>query len=176
MIRKYLFIVFFLHLVACSFSDRPADNEFVLKQLQMDERVVAYVGGVDTGTGFLRIATDIDELKKWFPKALNEEHFDSGCDYFSINLFAPGLLEYFVVYKDSTSDSLFIYDVFPADFGSAGDFTCRSPEMPATYGFLICDKEGGLKDKVRLSPITYSDPTWNCAAGREKPPFFEFRE
>ena len=173
---KYLPIAVFLFLTACNeFSSGLSDP--TLPQIdkkvatpQMDERVVAYIVGASVN-GMYQITTDMDTLKGQFQKALNEDNFDSECNYFAISVFAPGSLEYFVVSKDSKSDSLAVYNVWPSST------MCASSDMPFTYGFLICDKKGGLKDRVMLPPIKYYDPTWDCDIENDRPRlFFEFKE
>jgi len=175
---KYLLIAFFLLLIACSSDTTSNSPNSYAAHPQMDKRVVAYVGGGNS-EGNLRIATDMDELKEWFPKALNEEHFDSKCNYFSITVFAPGGLEYFVVSKETTDDSLLVYRVlppgfFPSDFPDLA--TCVSTDKPETYSFLICDKEGGLKDRVKPSIVGYLDHTWDCSVENNRQrDYFEFK-
>ena len=201
MTKKYLLVAVFLFLTACNeYSNNSTDPLLPqvdekgtaysgMKHPKMDERVVAYVGGVSVD-GVYQITTDMDVLKEQFQKALNEDNFDSECNYFAVSVFAPGSLEYFVVSKDSKSDSLAVYNVWPSIWpnvwpvtwpnlqdNSSMSTSCVSNDMPFTYGFLICDKEGGLKDRVMLPPIGYNDPAWDCDIEKHRPQsFFEFRE
>jgi hypothetical protein len=175
MTRKYLFFAFFLFLIACAKSS----DDTVMEHLQMDKRVIAYVGGSAVSgspfNGFYQVVTDINVLKEHFQKALNEDNFDLKCHYFAINASAVGSLEYFVVSKDSKSDSLAVYKVLPSltQDNSSYSTRCISNEKLYSYSFLICDKEGGLKDRI-LPPIEYHDPNWNCAV-EYTAIFFEFK-
>jgi len=167
---------------------------------QMDERVVAYLNKWGDskdddeglcpinviGRGFCRIGTDIDELKENFQVALNEDNFDPECDYFAIYILQGEILSYYTISKDS-SNYLAIYNIHPSldqpnsPYGNIGAMNCMYHSMIWPHGFLICDKEGGLKDKIMLKfpPIEpYHDPNWFCwGEERQDPdPYFELRK
>jgi len=193
--KKYLFIASLLLLISCETPDNSQEQETIssssynLEQSsssqgtypQRDERVVAYGWGPPDSSdaailgtlgmaGVVGIVTDMDILRKTYKTSLNEENFDSECDYFLIFVTIGEGLSYIEVSKDPKSDSLLIYNIHPSLFQPSKP-ELRSEEMgpycmyPQTFdvlGALICDKDGGLKDKVKFPPIKYYDPTWDC--------------
>jgi hypothetical protein len=132
---------------------------------QKDERVVAYGWG-----GISSIVTDMDILKNLYKTSLSEENFDSECDYFLISVPIGEGLSYIEISKDPKSDSLLIYNIHPSlsqpatplGWSSEWGPYCMYPQTADVLGALICDKYGGLKDRVKFPPIKYYDPTWDC--------------
>lgn len=152
---------------------------------QMDERVVAYiVGGYEEP-----IVSDMNKLKEEFKVALNEENFDSECDYFAISVFMGEGLSYMTVSKyqsekiNLNDDVLAVYNIHPSleqpnAPGWINDDACMYPQNIVGHTLLICDKKGGLKDRMNFPPIIkYNDPNWDCwKGGEEAVPFFEFKK
>jgi hypothetical protein len=204
--KKYLLIASFLFLTACeeeflgnsqdvssSSSGIASSSSSFMEFPQMDERVVAYGGGAGSRapetlvhtniTARYQISADIDEMKESFQVALNEDNFDPECDYFAIYITAGESRTYFIISKD-LHDPLKIYNIHPSleqpnapSWGAGG---CMYENDLRTHGFLICDKNGSLKDKLMLNVpqiMVYNDPTWDCwGEGRFRYPFFELRE
>jgi hypothetical protein len=183
--KKYLSIAILLFFTACS-EERPDNTQLSSSSEtahpQLDERVVAYMGG---SCGINEIITDMDSLKVCFEVALNEENFDPECDYFAIQTATGEYLTHFVVSRDK--DALTVYHIYPSweqPLSTLGDGydvpSCMYPAMPQYFRFLICDKEGGLKNKVNYPPaINYYDPDWECWGGKPEPEkleYFEFRK
>jgi len=167
--------------------ENPSSSSFEMKVPQMDERVVAYIHS----SGKTEIITDMDKLKELFKTALNEKNLDPECDYFAISAFASdGATTYFVVSKDQSADGDFLalYHIYPNLEQPNAPYERGSSEIPVcmydasimTYGFLICDKEGGLKDRVNFSPpVNYFHPDWDCWSTKpypKRPEFFEFKK
>lgn len=154
---------------------------------QWDERIVAYLSKGSANATIIQgsefyLLTDADDLKEVFQVALNEDNFDFECDYFSIHITQNGLKPYFVISKDSSNNYLEIYNIHPSleqpnsPYDGKG---CMDAASFRGHSFLICDKEGGLKDKFTLSPppiIKYNDPAWDCWVQPNPDPFFELRK
>jgi hypothetical protein len=158
---------------------------------QMDERVVAYLnrGSIPVNLNSGYISTDIGELKELFQVALNEDNFDPECDYFAIHITKGEGLSYFTIsISKNYSNNLILYNIHPSldqpdsPYNNLPDeAACMYPSVLRGHGFLICDKEGGLKDNLMLKfpqIMQYHDPTWNCWKPGEaiRDPFFELRE
>jgi len=201
---KYLSVAILLTVIACDTIDDSQDSKnpvaglssssqeisssssFEIISPQMDERVVAYMWGDYEEPQQNKIITDMNKLKEIFKTALNEENFDSECDYFAISVPIYEGLSYLVLSKDQsvTGDVLAVYNIHPSlDQPNApnwaGDGSCMYPQTADIHGILVCDKKGGLRDRINFPPvIRYNDPTWYCWGNDEarNRPFFEFRE
>jgi len=192
--KKYFLITSLLLLMSCGSINNSQNiigvshNSEPSQYPQKDKRVVAYgrgpsdsSDGVILGTigmaGTVGIVTDMDILKKLYKTSLNEENFDSECDYFLIFVTIGEGLSYIEISKDPESDSLLIYNIHPSlsqpftplDWHNEWGAYCMYPASIGVLGALICDKDGGLKDKVKFPTIKYYDSTWNCWGSEERP-------
>jgi len=176
-----------------SSSQNTQSSSSSMKYPQMDERVAAYllvgsdasiIQGSFTIQGMYsdyQINTDIDKLKESFPVALSEENFDPECDYFSIHITQGEWLSYYTISKND-SGNLILYNVHPGLEPPNPNLQwglCLYPSSPRPHGFLICDKEGGLKDKITLEflpTMQYNDPAWDCYEVPDPNPYFELRK
>jgi len=201
--KKYLSIFILLFVAACndggtnnpqdgsisSSSDIPSSSSsditlssssFEMEVPQMDERVVAYRH--NGGIGKIEIITDMDLLNRVFKGALN----DPECDYFEIYAPTDHYPTYFVVSKDQNTegDTLVLYHIYPSlEQPNAykptppvnGIPNCGYDASTNSFSFLICDKNGGLKDRVHFSPpVIYYHPNWDCWRGPRPDDFYKY--
>lgn len=162
-------------------GDLSSSSSFEMETPQMDSRVIAYVLGGNPEMGN-RVISEMEELKKIFKTALNDENFDPDCNYFAALMVVGNGLTYPVVAKyqseklDQDEDFLAVYHIKPSLHQPTA--ACRYPQSMNGYAMLICDREGGLIGRLHYPPaIDYNDSSWDCSLeARREIPHFEFKE
>jgi hypothetical protein len=125
----------------------------------MDSRVVSYQRINSGEWGPMRIVTDIDTLKSWFPNDLNEEQNE--CNYFAIfNSTSSTGSGYLVLAKD-----MVLYHL-----GASIREGCAETCDIFDEAILVCDdKANTLKNNINLDGSFYAVPGWNCSTGENAP-------